>query len=136
MERLKQKLQYFMQGRYGIDQLYIAILVTYFILLFLSRYFESIALVISLWLLIFWAIFRVFSKNIAKRYAENQFLLKVIKQVKSYFSLQIKRIKDSRTHRYRKCSNCGTTLRLPRKRGKHTAKCPRCQHRFQVTVWL
>ncbi|WP_017473852.1 zf-TFIIB domain-containing protein [Amphibacillus jilinensis] len=134
MERLKRKIAQFMQGRYGIDQLYIAMLILYFILLAFNRRIHNPYFGLLLWLLIVVAIYRVFSKNISKRYVENQQFLKFWRRIKNKLSLTVKRLADVRTHRYRKCPNCQTVLRLPRKRGVHRTKCPRCTKRFQVKV--
>ena len=132
----KQKIAEFMRGRYGIDHLYVANLILYFILLIIQRwqmipYFDFL-----LFLLIIWTFYRVFSRNISKRQAENQVLLRFVSSIKSKSSLLFRRIKDIGTHRYRSCPNCKTTLRLPRKTGVHTVKCPRCNSRFEVKVRL
>lgn len=125
-----------MQGRYGIDQLYMTNLVLYFILLIIQRRLAVPFLDILLILLIIWTFYRVFSRNIVKRQAENQAFLRFIYSIKSKGSLIFKRIKDIGTHRYRRCSHCKTTLRLPRKTGVHMVRCPRCQQRFQVKIRL
>jgi DNA-directed RNA polymerase subunit M/transcription elongation factor TFIIS len=39
---------------------------------------------------------------------------------------------DDQVHIFRDCTKCGSTLRLPRKSGKHSVKCPRCSHSFYV----
>lgn len=135
-EKLKQKASGFMGGRYGIDHLYVANLILYFILLIVHRQFKIPLFDYLLLILIFWTFYRVFSRNIPKRQAENQVLLRLITLIKSKSSLLIKRIKDIRTNRYRKCENCRATLRLPRKRGVHTVKCPRCAGQFQVKIRL
>src|SRR5699024_6739219 len=132
----KQKIAEFMRGRYGIDHLYVANLILYFILLIIQRwqmipYFDFL-----LFLLIIWTFYRVFSRNISKRQAENQVLLRFVSSIKSKSSLLFRRIKDIGTHRYRSCTNCKTTLRLPRNTDVHTVKCTRCNSRFEVKVRL
>ena len=124
-----------MQGRYGIDHIYLTNLVIYFIrLIFLRRIEQRLYLDVLLLVLIIWTFYRVFSRNIASRQAENQAFLRVINRIKSTTKLMFKRIRDLGTHRYRRCPSCQTQLRLPRKVGTHTVKCPRCDNRFQVRV--
>lgn len=124
-----------MQGRYGIDHIYLTNLVIYFIgLIFLRRIEQRLYLDVLLLVLIIWTFYRVFSRNIARRQAENQAFLRVINRIKSTTKLIFKRIRDLGTHRYRRCPSCQTQLRLPRKVGTHTVKCPRCDNRFQVRV--
>ncbi len=67
---------------------------------------------------------------------ENEKFLQIWNPIKAEASLTIRRIKEIRTHRFRKCPNCHTMLRLPRKTGKHTVKCPCCSHKFKVRVWF
>ncbi len=49
-----------------------------------------------------------------------------------YYQYQKKRYQDHNTHIYRKCPKCKQKIRLPLKKGKHTVKCPNCQHHFIV----
>ncbi len=126
-----------MQGRYGIDHIYVTSLILYFVgLIVLRQINNSIYLNIFLLLLIAWTFYRVFSKNIARRYAENQAFLRFINQIKSIVNRLWMRMRDIGTHRYRRCPNCRAQLRLPRKIGVHTARCPRCNNRFKVKIRL
>ena len=126
-----------MRGRYGVDHLYIVNLVVYFIGLIILRRLDSVIIFdFLLLILIFWTFFRFFSRNTAKRQRENQVLLNLVAKTKAKAKQIFNRIKDIGTHRYRKCPHCETKLRLPRKVGVHTVKCPRCQQRFQVKVRL
>lgn len=135
MAKFKQKITEFVQGRYGIDHLYVACLSLYFLILIIQRHFLMAPILdVLLFALIIWTFYRAFSRNIPKRQAENQVFLRFIYAIKSKCTLLFKRIKDIGTHRYRRCPHCETTLRLPRKTGTHTVRCPRCQQRFQVKV--
>ncbi|SDC07216.1 hypothetical protein SAMN05421734_10471 [Pelagirhabdus alkalitolerans] len=130
--QLKEKFHKFMQGRYGIDQLYVTSLVVYFILLFFSRWVDFLLIDFLMSFIIIWAIYRIFSKNIPKRYQENQRLLKFLTVIKKNFKRVKMRVLTIRTHRYKTCPNCRTTLRLKRKRGKHRVKCPKCQQSVRL----
>ncbi len=126
----------FMYGRNGIDQLYLASGSLVFVLLIVQIFLESTLLSIVSMALVIWTFYRFFSKNILARQAENQKFMKVFGIAKRKWEKLVKRTKDIPTHRYRDCSNCETTLRLPRKRGTHKARCPRCTHLNQVKIWL
>lgn len=134
MGDFKNKIARFMQGRYGADQLYIATIAGYFLLMIINLFFSSVVVtrIITglMSVLLIWGIYRVFSRNIYKRYNENQKFLKLLSPLK----LLLRRIKGLRTHRYRRCPNCKTVLRLPFKRGKHTTKCPRCKNKCNVRI--
>lgn len=131
---MKEKFRQFMQGRYGLDQLYVGMLVLYFILLFFSRWFMSELMTGLMTVVIILAMFRMFSKNLEVRRKENARYLALIYRVKQVFNKFFQRIKDLPTKRYRQCPNCGVTLRLPRKRGTHKTTCPKCQTNFEVKV--
>ena len=133
---MKERFRRFMQGRYGLDQLYVGMLVLYFILLFFSRWFMPELMTGLMTVVIILAVFRMFSKNIAVRQRENAVYLRIVNRIKRTVKNMVQRLKDLPTKRYRKCPNCRTTLRLPRKRGTHKTTCPQCQTSFKVKVWL
>lgn len=137
METLKKymfKFMRFMYGRNGFDQLYIGTTLLIFILLILQIFIDSILLDILSFAMVIWAFYRFFSKDLSKRRAENQQFMKLVKWVQTKTKLPLRKMKDIKTHRYRTCSNCETTLRLPRKRGKHQVRCPRCKELNQVRI--
>lgn len=131
---VKKKFKHFMIGRYGLDQLYIGMLVLYFVLLFLSRWFMPALMTGAMTIVITLAVFRMFSKNISVRQRENAVYLSVINRVKQTVRQMVRRLNDLPSKRYRECPACGVTLRLPRKRGKHKTSCPKCGMSFEVTI--
>ena len=82
---MKEKLIRFMQGRYGIDQLSKFLLITGLAVVLLSAFFGETAVSMLLyifgWGVVIYCYFRIFSRNVQKRYAENQaYLMKTYKQ--------------------------------------------------------
>ncbi len=136
MGNFRNWLARFMYGRYGVDQLYFALFAAYLVLLIVNSFVRSTIINILLWVLVIWMIYRVLSRNIYKRRMENEKFLQIWNPVKANASLTFRRIKEIKTHRYLKCPNCHTMLRLPRKTGKHTVKCPCCSNKFKVQVWF
>lgn len=134
MGNWKNKLITFMYGRYGMDALYRALNVLWIVLWVIGILTGSVAVTVLAWLCLFYMMFRVFSRNITRRQAENAWFLKMWTPVKGFFSLQWRRVKEYRTAVYRKCPDCGAMLRLPHRRGQHTAACPRCGRRFDVRI--
>ncbi len=142
--RLREKLARFLYGRYGADSLYNALFVCELILLFIGTVLNVLGNVepvlamisiafyaVALGLMIF-AMYRFFSRNISKRRRENQAWLRF----KAKFRRKPKRRlpPDTADHIFRSCPHCKSTLRLPREKGKHQVKCPRCGERFGVNV--
>ncbi len=137
MNRLREKFAQFMVGRYGADQLYTALLVLYLICFVLNLMFKDLIIFgLLMWAILIYAFFRVFSRNTYKRSQENQIFLNVCEKVKTFFSLNYSKIRDFRTKKYVKCPQCTAVLRLPRQRGCHTVRCPKCNARFNIKIIL
>ena len=130
-QRIGNAMARFMYGRNGVDQLNRALAAAYLILFFggtlvsgvlkselLATIFATVENVVMLLL-----IFRMFSKNLAKRRAENaKFLQLVWWPLKRKFTA----VKD-REHKYFTCPNCRTVCRVPRGKGKIVITCPKCR---------
>ncbi|HHY81687.1 MAG TPA: hypothetical protein GX505_03280 [Clostridiales bacterium] len=134
MDDFRNKLARFMYGRYGTDQLNTALLVMYFLLLIINVFTRLIIIDILMWSVFIWTVFRTFSRNIYKRQKENRIFLNYWNPVKSEILLSARRLREIQTHRFRRCPQCKTVLRLPRRTGKHLVRCPRCQNRFHVRI--
>lgn len=133
MNRFRYRLQRFMTGRYGLDELYYFLLILYTFFVVLNVFIRSAEIYIAAWVLLIYSLFRVLSRNISARQKENaKFLVLKSKSAKFFRSLQ-GRIKD-KEHVYKKCPHCKATLRFPRKKGKHDAVCPRCKGKMKVNV--
>jgi hypothetical protein len=136
MGNLKNKLTRLMIGRYGIDQLYYALLGVWFVLLIANTFIRSGIISILMGAVLAGMIFRTLSRNIYKRRQENDKFMKMWNRIKAEGSLTMRRIREIKTHRFRKCPHCKRVLRLPRRKGKHTVKCPCCHHEFELCIRL
>ena len=67
----------------------------------------------------------MFSRNIAKRQAENQRFLSWYMPQKENISNAFFRFKDRKEHKYFKCKCCKTYLRVPRGKGKISIQLPK-----------
>ena len=139
----RQKLYRFMIGRNGPDELGKFILIFGLIIAIGNAFVRSSILYIIEYAFIIYFIFRFLSRNVVKRRAENEKYLKfsryfrsndIINRAKAFFKLQKDRIKDRKTHIYRKCPRCKAVLRLPNTKGEHSVSCPRCKNHFDVKV--
>ena len=134
MRYLRERLYRFMQGRYGTDSLNNFLLAIYFGLFLVNLFIPTLIVSFLETVLMVWMFFRILSRNIYKRRRENEKFLNLMKKPKAYFALRKSKRRDRKTHVYRKCPACKSTLRLPRRKGKHTAVCPRCERRFDVNI--
>ena len=122
MGKFKNRLRQFMSGRYGTDKLNMFILFSGVIISIVAAFLKSALVILILttlsYALMFWAIFRCFSRNVYKRYQENR-----------KFLMLWDRIKDRR-HRYFTCPRCRQPVRVPRGKGKIAITCPKCKEKF------
>ena len=132
--RFREKLVRFMAGRYGGDQLNNFLLIIVLIIMAVNIFIHSLVISVVYILMWGWSIIRMMSRNIYKRQAENAKFLKLWNPVKGYFKLMKNKWRDRETHVYKKCPKCKAVLRLPKKKGNHTVKCPKCGDRFYINI--
>lgn len=127
----------FMRGRYGVDH-FNQFLSTLSVILILVNLFVHSSLLWWLVLaLIIYLYFRMFSRNIARRYAENQKYMQISGKVRDFFrhfGWNVSHWKENRErnkgyHIY-KCPRCGQKIRIPKGKGHIMVKCPKCGFEF------
>ena len=101
MNSLREKLQRFMYGRYGTDKFNSFLMVAALVLLVLSWFFGRIFFLLAI-VALGYAYFRMFSKDYAKRSAENSKYMSVKYKVHSVFSRYRKMWSQRKTHRFYK----------------------------------
>lgn len=131
---MRERLARWMQGRYGVDQLSKFLLVCGLIGVFGAAFFDS-AFLCSLfhmlgWLAVGFCYFRVFSRNIPKRSAENQAFLNKTRGIRSEFHKQLDLLKQRKEYHIYKCPSCKQKIRIPRGKGKIEVRCPKCGTTF------
>ena len=133
----RYKLAQLFYGRYlsyGLDALTVIITVFCLIISFVNIFVGSILLYLFQTCLLIYMLFRLFSKNISKRQQENKVFADFFNAIKASKRLRQRIKSEKNTHVFKKCPHCKVVLRLPRKPGAHTVKCPRCGESFKVTV--
>lgn len=132
--RIKEFFYRLMYGRYGNDSLGNFLFILYLILVVLNIFMGSFIVYALSLVTVFFIFFRMFSKNISARRNENQKYLNLKNKFTHLFKIRSLSFKERKTHIYKKCPFCKATLRLPRKKGKHTCCCPKCSNSFKVKV--
>lgn len=148
MADFRNKLLRFFAGRYAqTDALYKAQMIVSLVSLFVGSVMSLIGTGTALiglrivgWVLylcavglLVWSICRFLSRNVAARQRENATWLKLRNRLNP-FHRRVNRPADTDTHVFRACPDCRAVLRLPRKMGKHTVRCPRCGKSFTVNI--
>ncbi len=132
--RLRERLGRFFSGRYGVDTLYYFFFVLALLCSIVSFWLDSLWLDILAFAFLVYAFFRAMSRNIAKRERENRRFRGFFAYIAAPFSRLFARIRFRKTHVFRRCPFCKNHLRLPRQKGVHTVRCPRCQGRFDTKI--
>lgn len=127
---MKERMQRFMAGRYGNDQLnqfiFIVAIIS-MVLEIITR--QSLFYTLTLVLLIL-AYVRVFSRNINKRYEENMKFLQKKDAILNKFRKQKYYAAQRRNFHIYTCPQCKQKIRIPKGKGKISITCPEVQNLF------
>ena len=126
----KNKMMQFMQGRYGADQMGQMLSAVSMVFLIISLFSRN-----QVWFLlavigIVYNYFRMFSKNISKRYAENQKYLTMTAGIRRKLASWKSQLAQRKIYHIYRCPGCKQKIRVPRGRGKIEIRCPKCNTRF------
>ncbi len=126
-----EKIKKFMYGRNGGDQLSMALVILSIILTFGGQLAKISWLPIISYIPLGLSLFRMFSKDVAKRRMENYKFAMFLSPIYSKFKNTQKRLGDTKTHKYYRCPNCNQQLRVPKGKGKVMVTCTKCKTKFE-----
>lgn len=134
MDDMREKLQKFMIGRYGADELGRAINIGVLICFVISL-FSALLPVFSVFywigiLLFIVQIYRMFSRNTAKRYQENQKFRDLRYRASIKKNGFQTRWAQRGIYRFYKCPSCRQRVRVPKGHGRICITCPKCKTEF------
>lgn len=142
---LNAKFQSFMLGRNGSDKLARWALGAAFIAILINLFIPNLILFALSYALLFYSIYRMFSRNVAARQAENAKFEALIGRFGSKGNRQTrsdakatgpKRNSSSKGADADKikfaCEQCGQSLSVPKGRGTLKVTCPKCHHQMKV----
>lgn len=120
----------FMQGRYGADQMGQMLSAVSMVFLIISLFSRNQAWFLLAVIGIVYNYFRMFSKNISKRYAENQKYLEMTAGIRRKLASWKAQLAQRKIYHIYRCPGCKQKIRVPRGRGKIEIRCPKCNTRF------
>lgn len=131
---MRDKFNKFMQGRYGTDQLAQFTIGASLLFIILSMFFRRYAVgqifdLVGI-LGIVYTYYRIFSRNVQKRYEENQKYLAAVQKLRMRLNREKSIMTQRKTHHIYTCPGCGQKIRIPRGKGKIEIECPKCHVKF------
>lgn len=130
IEDLKYRFTRFMQGRYGVDSLsrFLSVLLLAFIAvgLFVRIPFSGM-ITFAILVILYW---RMFSRDIPKRYEENRKFLQIRDKLLGRFSSFGSNMSQFKDYHIYKCPRCNQKIRIPRGKGHIMVRCPSCGYEF------
>lgn len=118
-QRMGESLRHFMAGRNGVDTLAWFWCILGIVLNLVGSFSNIMLFSAFAYIPLLLAIFRIFSRDTARRYEENE-------KFRQFFS----RLRGRRAYCYYKCPACKTRVRVPRGKGKIRITCPSCRESF------
>lgn len=131
---MKEKIGRFMAGRYGNDKLNQFMMAVFLGCAVLNLFVRNayVSTVLNSWecLLILLVYIRMFSRNISKRYAENQKYLALENRLRRFWGQKRYLTQQRKEYHIYKCPGCKQKIRIPRGKGKISIRCPKCGEEF------
>ncbi|MGN0335750.1 MAG: hypothetical protein ACI4DV_08855 [Lachnospiraceae bacterium] len=127
---MKEKFYRFMQGRYGSDEFsrfLVGAGLVCAVLSFVTRFSLFYWLV---WILLIYSYYRMFSKNHAARYAENQKFLTLKNRWRYQWENQKRLHEQKKIYHIYRCPYCKQKIRIPKGKGTIIITCPKCKEEF------
>ncbi|HMM06828.1 MAG TPA: hypothetical protein PKD52_09200 [Clostridiales bacterium] len=125
-----EKMRRFFAGRYGMDALNKLLFIIAAVLLIPLWIWQIRGLEILFLLILVYTYFRAFSRNISKRYAENQKYLAATSKIRAFCRKKKYRFDQRKTYRFFLCPKCKQQVRVPKGKGKINIRCPKCGEQF------
>lgn len=132
---MREKFIKFMQGRNGVDDFAKFTMGVAFASIILAIFARNGSVISALLdtiglLAIVYTYYRILSKDISRRYQENQKYLSKTESLRIRFRKEKNMMEQRKTHHIYKCPGCGQKIRIPRGKGKIEIDCPKCHTKF------
>lgn len=119
-----------MLGRYGQDELGKFILSLSLILLIINLFVKTAALSAAALVLIIYSYYRIFSRDVRARYAENKKFLTSLDPLRRKFFSSKNKYDNRKVYKYIKCPKCKFEMKVPKNKGKIRVTCKKCGEKF------
>ena len=127
---MREKIARFMVGRNGADELARFESILVWVLLLISIFSRAWIFDLLAFAVIGHMYFRIMSRNVSKRYEENQKYLDSTYKLRVRFAKEKNLMEQRKTNHIYTCPGCGQKIRIPRGKGKIEIDCPKCHTKF------
>lgn len=129
---LMERLTDWMRGRNGSDELGTFALALSIVILLINaftglRWLSAIALALALY-----SCWRMSSKQVAQRQAENRAFVEKLGPLASWMRNPSSAASEARTYKHLTCPSCHQRVRVPRGKGRIRVTCPSCHEKFEA----
>lgn len=133
--KMKDRLNRFMQGRYGVDQFSRFTLIVAMVSIVLTILMRSGSVLRSILdfigiAAIIYTYFRMLSRDFSARYKENQKYLQLTDKIRRWIQKEKYQLQQRKVYHIYKCPSCSQKIRIPRGKGKIEISCPKCHTKF------
>ena len=124
-----------MQGRYGLDRLSQFMMIAGLVIVVIASFVRRPVIVSNLIYLagvvvVVLGYIRVFSRNIQKRYRENEKFMSLTAGIRRLFGREKYIMKQRKDYRIFTCPGCKQKIRIPKGKGRIEITCPKCRTKF------
>ncbi len=132
---MREKFERFMRGRYGVDQLNKFLMGLALALIVIAIFIPGRTALASLLdtaglLVIVYGYYRIFSRDISRRYQENQKFLAKTENIRRRLRREKNIMAQRKDYHIYTCPQCKQKIRIPRGKGKIEISCPKCGTKF------
>lgn len=121
-----------MIGRNGHDSLNTFIYALILVLLIVNIFVKNSILSTVAIILLIYSYYRLLSKDIASRSAENKKFLDTINPLLKKFNFSKNAFKNRKEYKYFTCPKCNLAMKAPRGKGKLLITCKKCGEKFHI----
>ncbi len=127
---MRERIRRFMMGRYGNDKMNQVLSGASLVMVLLGAIADIDLLYTFGMVTLAYVYCRMLSKNISKRYAENQAFLQYYNRLIYWIGGKKRSMERNKDHRIFACPQCKQKLRVPKGKGKIQIRCSRCGNEF------
>jgi len=118
-----------MIGRYGVDDLGRFLNIVVIIIMLISIFTLPWLMYLAVALFVY-EYFRMLSRNLQKRRAENTAYLRLRERFLGFVPGVRRRLKQCKIYHFYRCPECRQKLRIPKGKGRISITCPKCHASF------